>query len=925
VLRLAAFFSGAAALLFETLWFRQAALAFGNTVWAASLVLAAFMAGLGIGNAWAARVGGGLRRPVRAYAIIELLIGGSGLAVAWSLPHLGPAIAPLFGSFQDRPLILNALRFGLSSAFLTAPAVAMGATLPLLVRGFLARRAGFGSALGQLYGWNTLGAVAGALAGEGLLIGPLGLRGTGLAAAALNATAALVAWLCARDVVGAVVDAEPRAAAERPSVGARGILASAALCGAILLAFEVVWFRFMLLFVSGTNTAFAAMLAVVLAGIALGGLTASAVLRRRPGAHQAAPVVALLAGTASVVTLALFRFAAGVAPQVTDRLPIVAGLSMPLFFPVAFLSGGLFTLLGTALQERIGEAARATGALTLANTLGAALGSLAAALLLLPRLGLERSFFVLAAAYGIAALAAWPRGADRRRLGPVDGAVVLTYVLALALFPFGLMDRAYLGRVVERYAHEGYRLVAQREGLTETAQYLRRDFLGRPLSFSLVTNGHPMSGTSWPARRYMALFAHLPLALREAAPRRALLVCYGVGNTARSLVSHRELAEIDVVDISRTVLEMAGLTASLGGNPLDDPRVRVHVEDGRFFLQTTQRSYDLITGEPPPPKHAGIVNLYTREHFALMRERLTDGGMASYWLPMVLLRPADAKAIVGAFCSVFDDCSLWSGSGLEWILLGSRGAFVPVSEAAISRPWRESRIAAELGNLGFDGPASLGATFLGDRRFLEEWVGATPALEDDHPLRLSPGYPDPGRRDPEILAVLDARQARARFEASAWVRRVWPEALRGPTQRAFSDLEAVNQGLAPFPEAWWVKLGKVRELSASPLAPLLLLSSSPDEQRILRSATPEERASSVALYQQAVGELANGDDAAAERSLAIVLGRNPEAERVAQLRALALLRSGRREEAAQAATSWRGRSASKDGDFWSWLAERCEM
>jgi hypothetical protein len=204
-------------------------------------------------------------------------------------------------------------------------------------------------------------------------------------------------------------------------------------------------------------------------------------------------------------------------------------------------------------------------------------------------------------------------------------------------------------------------------------------------------------------------------------------------------------------------------------------------------------------------------------------------------------------------------------------------------------------------------------------------VGSTPALEDDHPLRLSPGYPDPGRKDPEILGVLDARQARARFEASAWVQRVWPEALRGPTHRAFSDLEAVNQGLVPFPEAWWVKLGKVRELSTSPLAPLLLLSSSPDEQRILRSATPEERTSSVALYQQAIGELAAGDDTAAERSLAIVLRRNPEAERVAQLHALALFRSGRREEAAEAATSWKRRSASKDADFWGWLAERCEM
>jgi spermidine synthase len=921
MLRLAAFLSGAAALLFETLWFRQAALAFGNTVWAASLVLAAFMAGLGIGNVWAAHSGGRLTRPVRAYSIIELLIGGTGLAVAWSLPHLGPVFAPLFGPLQGRPLALNTLRFALSSALLMAPAVAMGATLPLLVRGFLAQRPGFGSALGQLYGWNTLGAVAGALAGEGLLISVLGLRGTGLAAAALNAGAALLAWLWAREMVGADVDARPSPAWAGPA--SLGILTSAAVCGAILLAFEVVWFRFMLLFVLGTNTAFAAMLAVVLAGIALGGLVASAILRRLPGAHRAAPLVALLAGTCAVATFSLFRFATR-DPQVTDRFGVVAVLCVPLFFPVAFLSGGLFTLLGAALQERVGEAARATGALTLANTFGATLGSLAAALVLLPRLGLERSFFVLAAGYGIAALAAWPRGSTRRAVRWVDGAVVLAYVLALAFFPFGLMNRAYLGRVVARFERMGYRLVAQREGLTETAQYLRRDFLGRPLIVSLVTNGHPMSDTSWSARRYMALFSHLPLALRETPPTRALLICYGVGSTARSLVAHRELAEIDVVDISRTVLDMAGLTASPDGNPLEDPRVGVHVEDGRFFLQTTKKRYDLITGEPPPPKHAGIVNLYTREHFSLIRERLTDGGMASYWLPMVLLDSRDAKAIVSAFCSVFDDCTLWSGSGLEWILLGSRGASSPVSGSALGRPWREPPVAAELVALGFEGPHSLGATFLGDSEFLEDWVGATPALVDDHPLRISPGYPDPGRRDPDILGVMEARRSRGRFESSAWVRRVWPGELRESTLGAFSEMAALNEGLVPSTEPWWRTLGKMQELSSSPIGPLLLLSSSPDAQRILRSATSEERASSGALYQQAIGELAVGDDAAAERSLAIVLGRNPEAERVAQLRALALLRSGRRVQAAEVASSWKPRSDGEAADFWSWVGERCE-
>src|SRR5438105_4544542 len=63
------FASGASALIFETLWFRQARLAFGNSIWASSLVLSGFMGGLALGNALAARYGDRLRNPVRAYAI----------------------------------------------------------------------------------------------------------------------------------------------------------------------------------------------------------------------------------------------------------------------------------------------------------------------------------------------------------------------------------------------------------------------------------------------------------------------------------------------------------------------------------------------------------------------------------------------------------------------------------------------------------------------------------------------------------------------------------------------------------------------------------------------------------------------------------------------------------------------------------------
>ncbi|HXK26444.1 MAG TPA: spermidine synthase, partial [Myxococcota bacterium] len=186
------FFSGAAGLCFETLWFHQAGLAFGSSVAASSIVLASFMAGMAIGNGVAARVAPRLGRPLRAYAALELAIGACGLALVWWLPSLAPALADALRPLVDSPAALSAARLSAGFALLCVPAAAMGATLPVLVGALRARDPSFGGALGRLYGWNTLGAVAGALAGELVLVEWLGVRGTGAFAAGCNALVAVV-------------------------------------------------------------------------------------------------------------------------------------------------------------------------------------------------------------------------------------------------------------------------------------------------------------------------------------------------------------------------------------------------------------------------------------------------------------------------------------------------------------------------------------------------------------------------------------------------------------------------------------------------------------------------------------------------------------------------------------------------------------
>ncbi len=254
------FFSGVAALMFETLWFRLAGLTFGNSVWASAVVLSSFMGGMALGNGLAASQGRRVTRPILLYAMAEIVIAGSGVLLVCVFPILTSWLAPLFRLFLDRPALLNGLRLTISFALMMIPATAMGITLPLLVRALSVNSPTFGAVLGRLYGWNTLGAVAGAVLAEAVCVGWFGVRGTGLIAGALSVTCAAGALWIGRG--------QPRLAPERlngsaiaPSAGLpslRGVrvLLAGFLSGGILLALEVIWFRFLILFFNSVQPHF---------------------------------------------------------------------------------------------------------------------------------------------------------------------------------------------------------------------------------------------------------------------------------------------------------------------------------------------------------------------------------------------------------------------------------------------------------------------------------------------------------------------------------------------------------------------------------------------------------------------------------------------------------------------------------------------
>ena len=294
-----------------------------------------------------------------------------------------------------------------------------------------------------------------------------------------------------------------------------------------------------------------------------------------------------------------------------------------------------------------------------------------------------------------------------------------------------------------------------------------------------------MASTDEWSRRYMKQFVFLPLNLHPS-PRRALLISFGSGSTAKALRDVEDLTAVDVVDISRDILGLSDVVyPDPAENPLADPRFESHVGDGRFFLLATDRRYDLITSEPPPPKHAGVENLYTQEFFALVRDRLAEGGINSHWLPTHALTYDDTRAIVRAYCAVFEDCTLWRGINLNWMLMGSRNAKCADDGIRVHGAMEvASGGAGRADARGRGSGASSVRCSWGDAETLGRWTAGVAPLVDGFPKRVSDAPPT----SEDYVALrewMNPDEARERFLESSFIAHVWPEALRTRSTRFF--------------------------------------------------------------------------------------------------------------------------------------------
>jgi hypothetical protein len=230
----------------------------------------------------------------------------------------------------------------------------------------------------------------------------------------------------------------------------------------------------------------------------------------------------------------------------------------------------------------------------------------------------------------------------------------------------------------------------------------------------------------------MRLQALLPLLVHGGEPRSALVVGLGTGITAGALLAHPGLEKRVVAELLPPVVTAA---AHFGGNfdAASDRRIEIRVADGRHELLRRAERYDLVTLEPPPPSAAGVANLYSREFYALCRERLEGGGLMAQWWPLPTQNDEDSRSLVRSFLDVFPHASAWSTELHEALLVGSERPLV-LEGARIAARFATPEVKAALAEVGIESPQALLATWLTGREGLERYAGNAPPVTDDRPL-----------------------------------------------------------------------------------------------------------------------------------------------------------------------------------------------
>ncbi len=598
------FLSGLCSIVYELVWLRLAMAKFGVTTALVSIVLSVFMAGLGAGS-WEA--GALLRRhgerlkasPLQLYGVIELIIGISALVVPLELSWG----SQLLGHLSGQVSISSGVYYLLSGAWLALTLIpwcaCMGATIPVAMFAIRSNpRYESGRSFSYLYLANVVGAVAGACAAP-VLIELYGFHGTLRTGAILNGLIFVSAIgrefrgpgehvAHARRDAGVVPAATPANAIDNNKAALWLLFTT----GLATMGMEVIWIRLFTFYIGPVVYSFAMILAAYLTATFLGS-TVYRVWSRRQMRRE---------NRLWWISLAFF----GLLPLLTADSRVAMDSNLRVFLGIAPFAGIIGFLTPMLVDRWSGGDPDRAGRAYAVNVIGCIAGPLVAGFFLLPLFGEHVSMLLLVLPW--IGMAMFGTRKEQPAWQVATAAVLL--IAAITVFSFTKDYESLYG-----------------DGITLRDSTATVIATGHGMEKLLLVNGIGMTVLT-PITKMMAHFTatHLP-----AAPRNALVICFGMGTTFRSSMSWG--IPVTVVELVPSVPKLFHYFHADSEELLASPRAHIVVDDGRRFLDRSAEKFDMVIIDPPPPiEAAGSSLLYTREFYTLVSQHLAPGGILQQWL-----------------------------------------------------------------------------------------------------------------------------------------------------------------------------------------------------------------------------------------------------------------------------------------------------
>jgi len=750
--------SGAAGLIYEVAWTRAFGVVFGNTVFAVSTVLTAFMLGLAAGSWLFGRIADKSSQPLKLFALLELGTGAYALAFPMVLAATDVLYLGFFRSFHPSFYTLSLFRFALSIIILLIPTAFMGGTLPVLSRLWAnssrkpASEARIGRSVGLLYAINTFGAVAGSFLAGYVLMRTLGVSNTIYLAASANILVGLLSLILSR-LAGQQRPAKKRKHAARESERAGishtsdkpvtepgskrvVVLVAVGLAGFCALALEVLWTR-MLAFVLGTSAyAFACMLTCFLLGIALGSFLCSRLLLARiKNPIFALGVVEFLVALTVLGSVPLlgilwhidyvllskvigsFSFWKEAAGHFLDAsvVLLVPTVLMGMVFPIAVK---ICAPSWKAVGKRVGQ-------VYASNTVGCVFGSFAAGFVMVPLLGLRDSFLLIIGIQLFLAVVVIFFSEKRRAVLGVPMAVVSLVVLSIGVLS---IPRDVFLRTMNTYHHPS-KIVYIKDDVTGTVTVHDVPDGDR----LIAVDGVDVAGVDLMLRTTQKLQGYVPLFVHKN-PRKVLQIGYGSGETSGVGLMFG-VEEYNIVEICPGVFEAGRFFEKINKGSYKDPRLNKIIMDGKNFVKLTDEKFDIIMNDSTYPGTTGSSALYTYDHFKQCREHLNPGGVLSCWLPLDL-RPQDFQMIISSFQEVMPHSSFWMANNClnkHAVLVGTMSP-MRIDFQRVRKLVERQDIAADLAEIKMYSAYDFLDCLVVSEDGLRAIAGGAPLNTDDKPL-----------------------------------------------------------------------------------------------------------------------------------------------------------------------------------------------